>query len=477
MAKKEIGGHYAHMNSTVSTVGLPGKGYRKIKIVHMGAGSGFAHSLSKDFMQMPDMPGGEIALVDIDAKRLDIMFHLIKALCQKFGKEKEWKITAYTDRRKALPGADYIVNSIEVSGVKCVRFDNDIPLQYGVSQCIGDTIGPGGLMKALRTVPVWMDILHDAEELCPNALVLNYTNPMNIMTLATLRYSKMKCVGLCHSVQGTSKLLAKRAGIPYEEMEWECAGINHLAWFTKLKHHGKDLYPLLIKKAIRDLKAGTNVDKDDNPDLVRKDMMVHFGAFITESSGHLSEYISLYRTSKKHRDEYCRPGYDGEEGFYADGYPKWRRDADKIRTEMYTGKRELGGARGHEYASWIVEAIEKNSPFRMYGNVLNTSLDGAGPLISNLPHDGCVEVACLIDRNGVQPLRYGALPTPMAAICAADMYMFEQAAQAAVNRSIEQAIQALYLDPLTSAVCTPKEIREMFLKLYKAEKKFLPNFK
>ncbi|MBO7542942.1 alpha-glucosidase/alpha-galactosidase, partial [bacterium] len=201
MAKKEIGGHYAHMNSTVSTVGLPGKGYRKIKIVHMGAGSGFAHSLSKDFMQMPDMPGGEIALVDIDAKRLDIMFHLIKALCQKFGKEKEWKITAYTDRRKALPGADYIVNSIEVSGVKCVRFDNDIPLQYGVSQCIGDTIGPGGLMKALRTVPVWMDILHDAEELCPNALVLNYTNPMNIMTLATLRYSKMKCVGLCHSVQ------------------------------------------------------------------------------------------------------------------------------------------------------------------------------------------------------------------------------------------------------------------------------------
>ena len=306
---------------------------------------------------------------------------------------------------------------------------------------------------------------------------MNYTNPMNIMTLATLRYSKMKCVGLCHSVQGTSKLLAKRAGIPYEEMEWECAGINHLAWFTKLKHHGKDLYPLLIKKAIRDLKAGTNVDKDDNPDLVRKDMMVHFGAFITESSGHLSEYISLYRTSKKHRDEYCRPGYDGEEGFYADGYPKWRRDADKIRTEMYTGKRELGGARGHEYASWIVEAIEKNSPFRMYGNVLNTSLDGAGPLISNLPHDGCVEVACLIDRNGVQPLRYGALPTPMAAICAADMYMFEQAAQAAVNRSIEQAIQALYLDPLTSAVCTPKEIREMFLKLYKAEKKFLPNFK
>ena len=144
---------------------------------------------------------------------------------------------------------------------------------------------------------------------------------------------------------------------------------------------------------------------------------------------------------------------------------------------MYTGKRELGGARGHEYASWIVEAIEKNSPFRMYGNVLNTSLDGAGPLISNLPHDGCVEVACLIDRNGVQPLRYGALPTPMAAICAADMYMFEMAAQACVNRSIEQAIQALYLDPLTSAVCTPKEIKEMFLKLYKAEKKFLPNFK
>ena len=203
------------------------------------------------------------------------------------GKEDSWTVTATSDRRKAFVGADYLVNCIEVSGTQAVRFDNDIPLKYGVDQCIGDTIGPGGLMKALRTIPTWVDVLKDAEEICPNALVLNYTNPMGMMVLAASYVSSMQVVGLCHSVQGTSHLLARHAEVPYAEMQWKCAGINHLAWFTELTHEGRDLYPILFEKA-----------RDPNSefyqgDPIRCDMMLHFGAFITESSGHLSRVPPL----------------------------------------------------------------------------------------------------------------------------------------------------------------------------------------
>jgi alpha-galactosidase len=185
--------------------------------------------------------GGTLALVDIDARRLAVTARLVRRLLAKLGADT-WKVVASVDRTKVLPSTDYVINCIEVSGLECVVHDNDIPLKYGLDQCIGDTIGPGGLFKALRTIPVWLDVLRDCERLCPHALVLNYTNPMVMMCTAAARASSMAVVGLCHSVQGTSQLLAEYAGVPYAEMDWECAGINHLAWFTRLEHQGQDLY-------------------------------------------------------------------------------------------------------------------------------------------------------------------------------------------------------------------------------------------
>ncbi len=385
----------------------------------------------------------------------------------------KWNVVASTDRTEVLAGSHYIVNCIEVSGLACVRHDNDIPAKYGIDQCIGDTIGPGGLFKALRTIPVWLDVLKDAERLCPEALVLNYTNPMNMMCLAAARTSSMQVVGLCHSVQGTGHLLAKRAGVSYEEMEWECAGINHLAWFTKLKHEGKDLYPLLKEKAQLDL-LGKSTDPDGALDIVRKDMMLHFGAFITESSGHLSEYLPYYRKRKDLIKLYARAGYDGESSFYANNWPTWRAKADAQRQEMLNGTVPMDWERSWEYASWIIEAREKDAPFVIHGNVMNKQKDGL--LITNLQADGCVEVATTINKNGLNPTKYGALPPQMAGVCNSNMSMFDLGARAAVERSKEAAIYSLLLDPLTSAVCSPAEIKAMTLELFDAEEKYLVKY-
>ena len=482
-------GHGEHTHDAAAR-GLPGKMLRPIKITMLGAGSGFTPRLMNDVLRIPGDQGGTIALVDIDRERLATMTKLITHLAEQLGK-KNWTVVGSPDRRKVMAGSDYIVNCIEVSGAACVRYDNDIPAQYGIDQCIGDTIGPGGLFKSMRTIPVFLQVLKDAEELCPDAIVLNYTNPMAMMCLAAGRTSSMQVVGLCHSVQGTSHLLAGRAGVPIAEMDWECAGINHLAWFTKLEHKGRDLYPLLKRKAAADLARAFKEGRPQKPkriskhawfaeewhkDIVRKDMMLHFGAFITESSGHLSEYLPYYRKRKDLVQKYAREGYDGGTSFYADNWPTWRKMADKQRAQMLAGKEAMEWERSWEYASWIIEAREKDSPFRIHGNVMNNE-QGAGQLISNLPADGCVEVACMIDRNGINPTRYGALPAQMAALCDSNMRMFDLGAQACIERSVEKAIYALMLDPLTSAVCSPAEIKEMTLKMVKAEKKFLPGYK
>ena len=462
-------GHTAHTQDA-NAIGLPGKMQRPIKITFLGAGSGFTPRLLNDVLHIPGEKGGVITLVDIDKGRLSTMTKLIKKLITQLGKDATWKVTGTDDRRKALPKTDYIVNCIEVSGLACVRHDNDIPAKYGINQVIGDTIGPGGLFKALRTVPVWLDVLSDAEELCPEAIVLNYTNPMSMMILAAGRTSFMHTVGLCHSVQGTGRLLARRAGVPYEEMVWECAGINHLAWFTKLEHKDADLYPKLLKMAERDL-AGKPGDPTDSKDLIRKDMMLHFGAFITESSGHLSEYLPYYRKRAGLIQQYSRDGYDGGTSFYADNWPNWRKAADVLRGEMLKGTAPMDWPRSYEYASWIIEAREKDTPYRIHGNVMNNQ-----GLIANLPSDGVVEVACMIDQNGIQPTRYGYLPPQMAGICDSNMRMFDLGATACIERSVEAAIYALMLDPLTSAICSPAEIKAMTLEMFAAEKEFLPEY-
>lgn len=468
-------GHAAHTKDS-AVVGLPGTMPRPIKVAMLGAGSGFTPRLANDIMQTPGHCGGEIALVDIDAARLKPMQAIVTAVADRFSTDAaRWTVTAHTDRTEALRGADYLINSIEVSGLGCVRHDNDIPAKFGVDQCIGDTVGPGGLFKGLRTIPVFLEILHDAERLCPNAIVLNYTNPMSMMCLAAGRTSSMPVVGLCHSVQGSSAQLANRAGIDIKDIDWECAGVNHLAWFTTFQHQGKDLYPLLMKKAEQDL-AGNPADASDAGDLVRKDMMLHFGAYITESSGHLSEYLPFYRKRKDLIDRYCRGRYDGESSFYANNWPQWRKDADAKREKMVSGEESTEWKRSFEYAAFIIEAREKNSPFTFHGNVMNR-WQGGGPLIDNLPHDGVVEVKTLVDRNGLQPIVYGRLPRAMAAICAQNMAMYDLAAEAAIHKSKDLAIQALYLDPLTAACCSPAEIKRMTLEMFDAEAQFLPGFK
>lgn len=475
--------------------GLEGAMPRKINVTMIGAGSFFTNSILKDVVLIPNSLGGELRLIDIDGARLQLAAKLMQKILEEAGEADKWTIRASTDRKELLPGTDYIVNSIEVSGIECVRFDNDIPLEYGVSQCIGDTIGPGGLFKSLRTIPVWIDILHDAERLCPNALVLNYTNPMGMMCLAAQRASTMKVVGLCHSVQGTSKLLARYAGVDYGQMKWTCAGINHLAWFTTLRgprdqvigssgfqdlntqtpdHLNTavssdglvDLYPVLMEQ------ARNRESEFAKAEPVRTDMMLHFGAFITESSGHLSEYVPYYRTSKKLLDAYTIKGYGGQESFYADEWPGWRRGQDESRAKLISGEEPIKLDRSEEYGAWIIEAIEKDRPIVIYGNVAPNE-----GLIPNLMSDGCVEVACLINRNGVQPTRYGRLPRQMAAVCESNMRIFDLGVEACLNRSKETAVHALLHDPLTSAVCCPAEIREMTMRLFEAEAQWLVEYR
>jgi alpha-galactosidase len=477
---KKDEGHAAH-SKDANTLELIGEMSRPIKVAFLGAGSFFCSQLVKDILLIPNNCGGEIAMVDIDEERLDRMKRLVDKMKPMLPGGDRWSFSATTDRTEAFAGAHYIINSIEVNGTECVKFDNDIPLKYGIDQCIGDTIGPGGIMKALRTGPVWLDILRDVERICPEALVLNYTNPMNILCLAAFRsVPKVKVVGLCHSVQGTSQRIAEYAGIEYKDMEWDCAGINHLAWFTKLKHQGENIYPRLFEK-FRPEVAGAfsdrtdEVAKDRDSDLVRKDMALHFGAFITESSGHLSEYLPYYRNNKKTLKHYCREKYDGQSGFYASEWPTWRNNADEKRENIISGKEAMPDYRSWEYGSFIIEAREKDTPFRMHANVYNQQ-DGGGTLISNLPIDGCVEVATMVDRNGFNPCRYGALPPQMAHICASNMACFDLAAKAIIEKDLKAATHAMMLDPLTSAVLCPSEIKAMAEELFEAEKAYLPAF-
>jgi len=435
---------------------------RPLKIVFLGAGSAFFQKLFTDLLSMNGADSGEMALVDIDAERLQLSAQIGGRLIEQMG--KQWTLSATTDRRKVLAGADYIINCIEVSGTSVVQYDNDIPAKYGVSQCIGDTCGPGGLFKALRTVPVVLDVLKDVEEMCPNALFLNYTNPMSIICLAAHRASKVKFIGLCHSVQNTTNELAEYAGISRDELHWKCGGINHLAWFTELKGKDRDdLYPILKKIA-----KSQNELYEKDP--IRFDVMLHLGYFVTESSGHFSEYLPYYRKRPDLLKKYCRKGYLGETGYYSTNWPQWRKNIDQSRRESMASYEPLPIERTWEYASHIIEAIETNLPYVVHGNVPN---DG---LIENLPQNGIVEVACLVNGNGVAPTHFGPLPPQCAGICSWQMSMYDLAAIACIERSREAALHSLMLDPLTAAVCCPAEITEMFNELCNSQMEYLPFF-
>lgn len=432
-----------------------------MKISIIGAGSMFTRHLTVDILTIEGLDQGVLALVDIDPKRLELAKKLVEMIIAKTG--KNWQVIASTDRREVLADSDFVINQIEVSGLETVRLDYEIPLKYGVKQCIGDTLGPGGLFKTLRTLPPWMEIVRDIEELAPKATILNYTNPMSAVVLATTRITDLPVVGLCHSVQGSSRQLAEYLDVPYEELEWECAGINHMAWFTRLEHKGRDMYPVLKEKA-----------KDPQflaRDPVRLDAMLYLGAFVTESSGHFSEYIPYYRKRQELIDQHCGQGYNGETGFYATQWPTWRANNDRAIQELISGERELTLERSYEYAALIIEAMVKDQPAVIYGNVKNTGL------IENLPQDGIVEVACMINRNGINPCYFGRLPEQLAALNRSNMAFFELAVEAVLQRDREMAMHALMVDPLTAAVCSLGEIKAMFDELYQAQRDYIPALK
>ncbi|MCM3703386.1 alpha-galactosidase [Paenibacillus macerans] len=431
------------------------------KISIIGAGSAFTRDIAMDILLIEGLEGGTIALVDIDERRLELARRLVRKIVEMTG--KRWEVIASTDRREVIGGSQFVINQIEVGGLETVRYEYEIPLKYGVNQCIGDTLGPGGLFKTLRTLPSWIEIVRDVEELCPDGMILNYTNPMSAVTLLTSRITDLPVVGLCHSIQNTSAQLAEYAGVPYEEMHWRAGGINHMSWFVELARGGKDLYPVLLEK-IKDPELLRQ-------DPVRFDAMKYLGAFVSESSGHFSEYIPYYRKRQALIDLHCNAGYNGATGFYADNWPIWRKENDEQIAQQLEGTLPLEMQSSNEYAAVIIEAVLKNEPKIIYGNVPNRGL------IENLPADGVVEVACLVDRRGVQPARFGRLPEHLAALCRSNMAFFDLAVEAVLRKDKEMARHALMVDPLTAAVCSLDEIGSMFEELYEAEQGFVPVLK
>ena len=431
------------------------------KVAIIGAGSAeFAAELMTDLLCTPTLPSGTFALVDVDAQRLDLARQLGEWLIERTG--RDWTIEASANRADVLPGCDYVINTIEVAGLENVRHDYDIPMKYGVDQCIGDTIGPGGLFKALRTLPAWIDIVRDVERLAPQAEILNYTNPMSLTVLTGLRAANMPIVGLCHSVTHTVEQLAEYLDVPKAELRWRAAGVNHLSFITELTRDGEDLYP-----ALRDAGRRPEIYEQDP---VRFEQMYELGAFVSESSGHNSEYTQWFRKRPDLIERYTRAGYNGESGFYANNWPEWRRTADARLRQVLAGTEEHELTRGDEYASHLIEARQTGNPVEIYVNVANTGL------IDNLPSDGVVEVAATVDADGVHPQPFGRLPSQFAAPAAVHMAFHDLVATSVLEQDREAAIHALMIDPLTSAVCSLAEIRELFEEMVAAERDSLPGY-
>ncbi len=434
---------------------------RSIKVAIIGAGSAeFAAELMTDLLCTPALPSGTFALVDIDAERLDLARQLGQWLIERTG--RDWTVEAAESRADVLPGCDYVINTIEVAGLANVRHDYDIPMKFGVDQCIGDTIGPGGLFKALRTLPAWIDIVRDVERLAPDAEILNYTNPMSLTVLTGLRAANMPIVGLCHSVTHTVEQLSEFLDVPQSELKWRAAGVNHLSFITELTRNGEDLYPAL--------RAAGRRPEIYEQDPVRFEQMYELGAFVSESSGHNSEYTQWFRKRPDLISRYTRSGYNGESGFYANNWPEWRRRADGRLRAVIAGTEEHELTRGDEYASHLIEARETGSPVEIYVNVANHGL------IDNLPSDGVVEVAATIDAEGVHPQPFGRLPSQYAAPAAVHMAFHDLVATSVLEQDREAAIHALMIDPLTSAVCSLAEIRELFEEMVVAERESLPEY-
>jgi len=432
------------------------------KVAMIGAGSlVFCKTLVADMLATPALQESHICLMNRTKPKLDQIEDFVRRMVQDNGLNTQ--VSATLDRREALEGADYVVVMIQVGGVDAFGVDYEIPMKYGVDQCIGDSLGPGGVFRAARTIPVLLDIARDMEELCPNAVMLNYANPMGMCCTALGRHANVQFVGLCHGVQTTLDLISGYVGVPKSDIDYFCAGINHMAWFLTLKdkRDGRDLNPIL-RECMEKPECYSN-------EKVRGEVMRHFGYFMTESTGHLSEYIPWFRSSERALAAYCdEPGFGGETGAY---YNYCRMIADKYAGVNYLDLESTAAdTRSVEYCSYILEARETGNPFRLNGNVRN---DG---YITNLPQGCCVEVPVFVDEGGLHPVRVGDLPPQCAALNQSNVSVQSLTVEASVAGDPELLMQAVAMDPLTSAVCTLAEARAMVTDMLEAEKEWLPQF-
>jgi len=423
------------------------------KISFIGAGSVvFASRLLSDILYHPELRESTISLMDINYERLKMIDQLARVIVSKHAPKA--KIESTLDRKEALKEADYVIIMIQVGGLEAFEQDINIPLKYGVNQEVGDTIGPGGVFRGLRTIPVLVDICHDMESLCPNALLINYANPMAMNCWGMNKTTKIKNIGLCHSVQGTAMQLAKYIKVPYECISYWVAGINHQAFFLEYNYRGKDAYPLLQEA----MKKEEIYDRDR----VRWEMMKYLGYFITESSHHLGEYVSYFRTTEERRKIYCEPRW-----FYLEICKNaWKPHYEQIEKQI-RGEEPIELSRSHEYGVDIIYSMETGKPSRINGNFENKEL------IKNLPNGCCVEVPFLVDKNGIHPCHIGNLPPQCAALNRTNINVQELAVKAALEKDRVTAMQAVMFDPLTSALLTPREIEKMVNEMFKAEAKWL----
>jgi len=434
------------------------------KITFMGAGSTvFARNVLGDCMVTDTIENLRIALYDIDAERLkesELMLDNINRT-NNGGRARIESFLGVRRRKSALKNADFVVNAIQVGGWKpSTHIDFEVPKRFGLRQTIGDTIGIGGIFRALRTIPVVMDFARDMEEVCPNAWLLNYTNPMAMLTGAVQRHTNVKTVGLCHSWQICALLLCAMLELPHDNLRWNVAGINHQAWLLEISRNGNDLYPEIRKRA--------QMKEHINKDTVRFEIMKRFGYYNTESSEHTAEYSPYFIKSQY-------PELIEEFNVPLDEYP--RRCIEQIeewkdlRKQIVTTKKPLRHARGHEYASYIIEAMLTGKPCTIGGNMIN------GTIIPNLPRNACVEVKCVVDRTGIHPTVVGDLPEQLAALNRTNINVQLMTIEAAMTRKRDAVYQAAFLDPHTGAELPMDRIVNMCDALFKAHGNMMPRFK
>ncbi len=405
------------------------------RIAFVGAGSTvFARNLLGDILSKPELQGADIRLFDINQERLSVTEQVAQRVAATLSASP--RITATLDRKRALDGADFVINMIQVGGYKPATVtDFEVPKRYGLRQTIADTLGIGGIMRALRTVPVLLNMSRDMERLCPGTLHLNYVNPMAMNVWGLARQTPIRTVGLCHSVQHTASELAHDLGLPVSEIDFLCAGINHMAFYLKFEHQGQDLYPRLKALAESGQVPATN--------RVRYEMLRRLGYFVTESSEHFAEYVPYF--IKAGRDDLI-----GHFGVPLDEYPRRCEEQiggwEALRTELQDPHATLSVRESVEYGSLIIDSVVTGQPRVVYGNVMNT-----GGLISNLPHDCCVEVPCLVDRQGVQPTRIGRVPPQLAALMQTNVNVQALTVEALVTGNREHIYHAAMLDPHTAS--------------------------